>query len=555
MALIGGWYSHAGAGRSDVDCGTRSGRLEYVSMFANRLTRVLLFTCAVAVTAGAAESYTERAKRSDMKDPAALMELVRWCEQNGQPTRIRPLLLEVVRRDKDNAEARAALGQMKIDGRWVAKPKEATAAVQPPVTLPTGTPRPTVPVGAKPSGNTPTSAGPTAAQVPWATAVPTDPQPHNPFLDQYLEDMNKSGNDSSRMDVAISTCLLEENLPMALPRLCTALSGTTFNDLYGPSLVIQGLLTGGRREDARLLLGFLARASVRSSDGEDLATFCATAGTVHDKRAIPRLIELMHATDAEVAQAATDAAAAITGLAKAGLTPAAVAAWWGRFHAMDDRQILQAQATAKDPDTALTAATALAVIGDKQAIDVFITWMASDDVRQMTRAHEQLGRFLGSDWAFVPTDPPEVRAKRLAALSAWWKDNRGSFTLLVDERLRRSSAIQPTAAPATDEPLVLAVSQIGSANPKAAIRAESLLTSAGQAAIRPLIGGLSSPDPITARKCNELLIRLAGKNDIAFDPRAPTEQRQAAIAAWQTWASTQQTGGQPATEQPATDAP
>ena len=182
----------------------------------------------------------------------------------------------------------------------------------------------------------------------------------------------------------------------------------------------------------------------------------------------------------------------------------------------------------------------MAILGDKSAIDVFIGFMKVDDPKIAGKAHGQLTQFLGSDWSFDATDTQENRQKRLDLLTKWWKENRESFKLIVDPRLKKDSvaavADAHTGAKAED-PLALAICQIGSANPKAALKAESDLINGGNTAVPHLIGGLSSADPITARKCHELLQRVSKKSDIAFNPRDPAEARRKAVAAWVEWAT------------------
>ena len=488
----------------------------------------------LALPLGAVETYEQVLRRTDMANAASVYLLAEWCQENNQPTRARQYLSQVVRLDKDHAEARAALGHVRVGERWMAKSQVATAA--------------NGDAGERKSAGGP---APTAAKVAWPLTVPTDPAPDNTFVDTYIEQLQQFANDSSEMELAISTLVTGENLPMALPRTCAALLKPSFTDLYGPSEMIQLLLKDGRRSDAQTLFPFVAAASVRITDPEDLAAFCAAAGYMGDKRAVPRLIELMRATDATVAETATVGAAAITGLPREGLSPERVNTWWGRFHEMDDNEILLVQLKSKESDTALAAAERLGIMGEKRALDELITWMRSDDVKVAAKAHRLVTQFTDRDWAFTPTDPPDQRAKRVEVLAKWWKENRDSFTLIVDPRLTRGSVVVAAGGPALD-PLRVAVRDLGSTDTKVAVNAGNTLGARGEEAVLALIEGLSSPDLVTARRSHELLQRSSGKSDIAFDPRDDAG-RQAAIDAWRAWATTKNLLPKPLEEVPEED--
>jgi hypothetical protein len=475
----------------------------------------------------AEESYADKLKGTDQNNPEQVFALAKWCQENNQPSKARQHLFQVIKLDKDHAEARALLGQVKVGERWLSKSQ-----------LPGGGTQPTDSAEGKLAAG---GKGPAANDAGWDLSVPKDPDPDNNFLTSYITRMSTAAHESHDMEVSISTLLIEENLASGLSRLCAAMSTPGFDDLYGPSNIVQGLLKAGRRADAQRLFGFIAQASQRVTDPDDLQAFCYAAGALKDKRALPRLIELMGSDKPDVVTAAGEAAGAITGLPRDNLTVEKVAAWWGSFHRLDEAQILAVQAKSKDPDTALGAATQLALLGDKSAIDVFITLMKVDDPKIAGKAHVQLTQFLGSDWGFNATDSKENRQKRLDLLQKWWKANKETVKLTIDPRLKKSSlaAASDAAGGNAGNPLALAVKQIGSANPKAALKAESDLIASGTAAVPHLIEGLSSADPITARKCHELLQRVSKKSDIAFNPRDPAETKRKAVAEWTAWASSQ----------------
>ena len=484
-----------------------------------RLAPALLLALAIPL-AGFAETYEEMAKKTDQTSAQSVFELAEWCQANNQPTKYRQLLAQVIRIDRDHEGAREALGQVKVGNQWVQKsqvkdvPKAAAAGEH---KLPSGT-------------------GPTADKVAWDLTLPKDPKPKNPFVDSYIERLNTVANDSGEMEVSVSTLSTDENLPMALPRLCAALLKPDFKDLYGASTMIQGLLKAQHRADAKTLFPFLVVASVRSTESDDLQAFCFACAGMRDKRAMARLIELMGSPDKEVANAASEAAAAITGLPTAGFDVEKANSWWARFYASDDAQILRAQLLSKDPETSIAAAAQLGAIQDKKSVDVLIEWLKSDDPKVATKALQQIAQFTGRDWGYNPTDPKEVRAKRLEMLSKWWKENRENYKLQVDERLVKGSAVAHDAGTPAGDPKAGLIRDLSSTDTKAAAKAESDLLANGEKSVPYLIGGLTNPSPITVRACSRILQQVAKRTDLTVNPRDPAEAQQKAIAAWRAWA-------------------
>lgn len=478
----------------------------------------------LALTCAHGETYEEKLKDTDQTNPDQVLALSQWCQENNLPTKARQLLFLVIKLDKDHAEARALLGQVKVGDRWVAKnqlkedPKSGKAG---------GAEKP------EPSG-----PAPSAKDVTWNLTLPPDAHPGNKFVDAYIARMQSSANDSGEMEVAVSTVCTADNLPTALPRICAALMKPEFTDLYGPSGVVQELLRTGRRADAKLLFPFVANASTRCTDADDLMAFAFAAAQIRDKRAVPRLIELMSNDNKDLAQSAGDAVAAITAIPRDTVTIGKASSWWSRFHRTDDTEILRAQLRSSEPETALAAANELGALQEKKVLDVLIELLKGDDVKITSKAHQLVTTFTGRDWAYVPTDPKEQRLKRVELLAKWWKENRETFVFTIDPRLVKESAIVPekTNAAAAD-PSVAGVRDLGSTDAKAAAKAESDLLGRGGKAVSALIDGVASGDPIISRKSHELLQRISKKSDIAFNPRDTPEQKQKAIDAWKTWAT------------------
>ena len=476
----------------------------------------------------AEDTYDEMVKKTDQSNPEAVYALAKWCQDHNLPSKARQALFQVIKLDKDHAEARNDLGQTKVGDRWISKSQ-----------LKDGGAKPANTAGGKPGdtnggSNGPIGKAPSAAEVGWDLTLPKDPKPANTFVNSYIERMPKVGNDSNEMEVSVSTLMTDENLPTALPRICAALLKPEFTDLYGPCDMVQALLKQGRRRDAQLLFGFIATASTRSTDSEDLQAFAFAASGVRDKRAMPRLIELMASDKQDVADAATDAAAAITGVSRAELNLDRAKGWWAKYWRSDETSIMKAQLNSKDAETSIHAAGILAAQQDKKALDVLIEWMRSEDTKIANKAFLQVAQFTGRDWAYVPTDPLDARLKRIDVITKWWKENRDSFKLIAEAK-PQEVAVQGGTAAASD-PYVDAVRDLGAVDGKAAAKAETTLSDHGNDAVPALIDGLSSDNPIIARKANELLQRVSKKSDIAFNPRDQEAAKRKAIDAWTAWA-------------------
>ncbi len=493
----------------------------------------MLFTCLIrpcsaplllvllALTFVYSETYEDALKKTDQTNAEQVFALSQWCQENNLPSKARQHLFQVIKLDKDHAEARALMGQVRIGERWVAKnqvkedPKAQLAGEK----------------------NLPVGPAPTASEVTWILGAIKDPAPSNLFVNSYIERMQTVANDSREMEVSISTLIAEVNLPTALPRLGTALLRPDFTDLTGPCGVIQALLKDDHHAAAKFLFPYVAKASSRCTEPNDLIAFAYIAAQMHDKRAIPRLIELMNHENKELANAASEASAVITGLPHESMTVNKAIAWWSHFYRSDDIDILRAQLQSKDAETALAAAKQLGALQEKKVIDVLIQLLKSDDVKIAAKAHQLVTAFTGRDWGYVATDPLDQRLKRVDMLNKWWKENHETYVFVIDPRFLHDSSVHDsndtTSAP---DQLVLTVKDLSATDAKRAATAENDLLGKAGAAVPALLDGLSSDNPITTRKCHELLQRISKKSDISFNPRDSSEKKQLAIAAWKAWA-------------------
>jgi hypothetical protein len=485
------------------------------------VTSALLWSVlAVTSFAAAEETFEQLARNTDPKNAEQVFALAQWCQEHKQTNRVKPLLLLVIKLDPEHLGARTALGQVKEGDKWV---------MAPPANKPT--PKPVM------ASNGPL---PKASSVDWKLSLPVDPDPSTTFIDAYIAKLPTIGNESAEMDAAIATMLLADNLPSALPRLCKALQRPEFTDLYGASQMIVALMRTPARASARTLYPFVAVASSRFTDPDELLAFILATTAVHDRRALPRLIELMQAANTDVATAATDCAAELTGLPAAGLTVGEVGRWWNRFATVDERTILRTQMASKQPAIALKAAEQLALTQDKNALDTLITLMLSDDPKIASKAHELVTAFTGSDWGYTATDPGPVRLQRVTLLRKWWQDNRQDFVLILDpQQVKAAGDLAEVAKPEPSE-LDQLVTDLGSIDTKIAAKAEAGLLAEGMKAVAPLINGLLSTNPIIARHCQELLVHQSGRTDISFSPRDTASKKAAAVSAWQAWAGSKE---------------
>ncbi len=75
------------------------------------------------------DEFNDRRKAANSTDAKALIELAKWAKGEGLGKEARALYGEIVKADPENAEAQAALGNVKKDGKWIPA-AEAEAARQ-----------------------------------------------------------------------------------------------------------------------------------------------------------------------------------------------------------------------------------------------------------------------------------------------------------------------------------------------------------------------------------------------------------------------------------------
>lgn len=474
------------------------------------LSRLLPLLLAAALAG--AETYDERVAATDAKDAQAVFELAGWCKQQRMHTRAQQHYKQVIAIDPDHQGAREALGFVRVGDRWRSRASAPAGAGAPAA-------EPTPPAQLRPA-----TPGPTAAQIVWDLSLPTDPEPANSFITKYVERLATVPNESTEMEISVATCVEPKYWRSALPRLCKALQRDDFTDLYGAANMVLELAKRKRMDEARPLLGFMVKASERVTEADDLDAFCWAVGELRDRRAVPRLIELMERGPAPVARAAATAIASIARVPAQDLTAEKARLWWDLNHSVSEREGLRAQLSSPDGGAALEAARALYQQRDKEMIPTAIRLLKHDDPRIRSGARDLIVKVTGDGWGFDPAGPPEQRAKIVERLEAWWTKDGQRFQF----------ADAASVASAAGDPLAELVMKLDSTEGNATDEAAAQLRQRGDEAIPALLAGLSHPGSIVRRRCDELL-KEHTRQDMGFDARGSQEQRDAAVAKWKAW--------------------
>lgn len=490
-----------------------------------------LSTLLLALAIGSAwgETLEERIKATDMGSADSVFELAQWCSQNNLPTKARQYYQQVLRIDKDHEPTRTVMGQVKVGNVWVsAKDAGVDMGAKGGKDGAPGAPPPRVASG----------PGPTAAQVQWDLRLPEDPEPEATWINTYIDRLSSVANDSRDMDVSIATMLADEHVAIAAARLPAALMRPNFNDLYGASSFAMELLKKGDAARAKRLLPFLAKASERVTDAEDLATFAYAAGMLKDKRVVPRLIELLGHGDDSVRDAAGDGLSGVTLLPRERIDVASAQAWWDLNHSASDQQTYMDQLNSRDPKIAVEAAKALYDFRERAIMPVLIRLLRSDDRMVCGDAIGVIQRVTGNGWSYDPNGTPEHKKKISEQLDTWWKEEQFRFRW-VEDNMKQDAAATPTAQA---DPTIEWVRQLSSVKGNEASTAETNLLGAGMKAVQALIGGLEDSNRLVRRKCHDLLTRIT-KQQIPFDAAAADADRAKGVEAWKAWAATAAGGG------------
>jgi hypothetical protein len=490
------------------------------------MIRRLLFLAALALAAplqlaAEDETFEQMQAKTDMSNVDQLLTLAQWCKDHDRPSHAKDYWKKVIQLDPDNETAHEGLGQVKVDDKWV------TESTRPQVVQVSDDPK-------RPAAH---GNAPTADEITWDMAIPKDPQPENDFINAYIDKLPTIANDSNEMDSAVATMLTDENLPMALPRLCKALDKPDFNDLYGAANVVMGLAKVNRLATARPLLAHLVKATEHCSDPDDVAAAIFAIALFKDRRAIPRIIELydFKADKGDVVkQACSDAVAAIAAMPPP-VSKAQAQAWWERNFALDPHEVYLGQLRNPDPKTEIGAAEALFELREKAIFPVLVKLLTADDRDVNNRAIRLIAKMSGLDFNYSEATTPDERAKRAAVADKWWKDNGAQFRF--PEPPPEAGAVDAAAgqpASVADQAATW-VTQLGSIAGHADSDAERDLKAGGKASVPALIAGLENSAAIIRDRCNEILKAIT-KQDYGFDAHGSEDARTKAIAAWKSWA-------------------
>lgn len=493
-----------------------------MSIFRSLSRRLLPFLLAVAFgpLAFAEDSMEEMVKKTDLNSADSVYELGLWCEQNNKPTAARKWFGKAIQLDKNHEPARTKMGMVLVGDRWV-----------PANLVPGGAKKPDAKGGDAGPRRRSSGPGPTAKDVKWDLVIEEFGR-DNQFIEQQIKRMNDNKNDSDNMDSATLTLYREDSRTEMIPRLCAALLRENFNDLYGTSALIMMFAKDGDFTTVRRLTGFLAKASERCTDNEDLEMFAYVSPLARDRRVIPRLIELMDSADDSVKFAATKAFAQVALQSGEGMTAAKAKAWWDLNHDVSERVFLNEQLQSDDPLVAVEAAKGLYELREKAIMPALFKILKGDDRRANEKAISLISRVTGNDWGYDIAAPPEERAKIVTQLEKWWKDNSARFEWIED---RNAKPADGAVAAKPQDPLMQWVKQLASTTDNDAQLAEQNLLGKGNEAVSTLIKGLKDPGVIVRRKCNDILKSLS-KKDVGYDPRGEDDQRQKGINAWIAWA-------------------
>lgn len=481
----------------------------------------LLLALACGPLGFAEDELEAKIKKTDMNSADAVYELGVWCEQNNKPTAARKYFNKAIQLDKNHEAARTKLGMVLVGDRWV-----------PANLAPAGSKQQAGDKKDEPGSHRRSSGpGPTAKDVKWDLTI-EEPTRDNQFIESQIKRMNDNKNDSDAMDSAVLTLYREDCRKEMVPRLCAALMRDSFTDLYGASMLVLQFAKDGDLLTVKRLIGFIAKASERITDKDDLETFAYVCPLARERRVIPRLIELMDHPEQRVQDAAKKAFAQVSLQTTEGLTSSKAKAWWDLNHDVSERVFLNEQLQSSDPLVAMTAARGLYDLREKAIVPVVIKTLKGENRKANEMAVDLIRRITGNDWGYDVMAAPDARGKIVTQLEKWWKENGTRFEWIEDRNAKPADA---AAVAKANDPLVQWVKQLASTTGNEAQLAEQNLIGKGNEAVPALITGLKDPGVIVRRKCNDLLKSLS-KTDVGFDPRGEEDQRLKGIAAWTAWA-------------------
>lgn len=499
-----------------------------------RLALCALFAlsiCPTALDAAAPrDAYEERLAATDADNADQLYLLGKWCSENGYVFKSKRHYSQALKVDPDHQATRDAMGYVWYDDEWVHKSR-----------VPGGlAPKEQEEARVQARRGAPGRPGPAAGEIDWDLTIPPfAAEGHAAWLGKMTAQMNRSDNYSGEMDSAWRTLMMPQYIESAVPAMATALMDPGFKDLYGAVMLGSELRKTGEGANlarARALLPFVVKASERVSDSEELYFFGLFAGAVGDKRAVPRLIELL-GKGGDAADGAKAGISMITMIPEDEVTAELAQEWWNRWHQSDDGEIFGAQLEDANPMVRIKAAERLYPEQDPRIVPTLIEVLKRHDGPTKHAAIRLLTRITGNDWDLSGNLPPDEQRARVQRLADWWDENKHTFTFL-EFRGQMTTGGDGGREPKRDSRQVW-IRQLSSMDPEEERSAYDGLLRAGEAAVEPLIDALESEDGIRRGKARDLL-RTITRQNFGYEPiQGSEDERREAIARWRAWAAEQ----------------
>ncbi len=505
--------------------------------------RTAAMICVLALTGRAmgVESLNQRLAMTDMTDAESVWELALWCEEQRKAYMYRKYLQKVIDINPDHEPARLALGYIWYKDEWTHKsrvPRHVLAAQEKAEQEAEARRNPGPDETRRATG-----PAPTVDQIEWDLSIPPDPNPGDaPWVNEQINAMNRSGNYSDAMEQAYRTLLMDRYFPVAMHHLAKALLRDDFRDLYGVSMMISELQRArdqARLEQMKKLIPHMVKASSRVTDGEDLWAFASVVAISGERKAVPRLIEILETGGEDAREGAQAALSNITLMAEDSITPAAARDWWKKYHNASDSVVYGDAVRSNDLNKVLTACEKLVPHGWKLAIPNLIRVIEEGNTRHLLMADALLEQLTDSSWVEMDMSDA-VREKKIEHLKNWWKDNKDSFVPPVIVKMRNAAIASSggQSGPSKQQLVVERINKLASIEKLEVSSAANYIIKQDTDAIAPLItNGLNHSSGIVREESVKLLRQITGQH-FAFSGLTGSEaDRDAARNKWVEWAT------------------
>ncbi len=490
----------------------------------------------VALTLPGTETYRQRLAMTDTSDPHEMFELAQWCKDNNMIVRYRQHLNQVIELDPDHYPAREALGFVFYNNQWTHRSRVPRHVLEQEDKARQQTADGT-------SDWTAAAAGPAPAadEITWDLTIGDDPSPgEEGWINQQIGIMSRSGPMSRQLEGAYRTLLMERYFPGSIHHLKQALKGGSFRGVYGVAMMFSEIWRERdpeRMQAMRTLVPFLVKASETMRDEVNLEAFSMIMGMVNERRAVPRLIQILRSGGEDAQYAARMALSSITLLPERGLTADSAQQWWSRYHNAPDQVIYGTLLNDRDLDVSISAAERMIPDGFRQVIPAMLRVLENGDNRQMLMADSILQRLTDSSWVNVNMDQEE-RERRVNFAKRWWEDNKDDFEP-AELRRRREQLLRadPRDEGGPERQIVERIASLNNTDETRVSAAETFLINQAEAAIAPLIRhGLTHSSGIVRQRSDALLRQITSQNFNFQGLVGSEDDREAARQRWREWA-------------------